>query len=103
MSKKTELELLEARLTAIPGMSELLAREHAAIISEETASTDVAGLVRDVRKSANLSQTDLAGRVGVTQARISQIEHGDTIYGMSIVLLARLATACGKRLQVSFT
>lgn len=102
MSNETSgLKTLEHRLAEVPGMSKLIADEYAILVTEDEAAAQVAELVRQLREDAGLSQSALGQRVRVTQARISQIEQGNSTYGMSIVLIARLFAACGKTLQLS--
>jgi len=50
-------------------------------------------IIKDLRKEAKLTQTDLAGLVGLTPANISQIEHGSrwgkrsrTLFGITNIL-----------------
>jgi len=99
---KNTLKSLEKRLSQIPGMSALIEEEHAVLVTEESAASQIADLIRQTREDAGLSQAALGKKVGVSQARISQIEQGAKIYGTSVVLLARLAAACGRTLQMSF-
>jgi DNA-binding XRE family transcriptional regulator len=88
------LEKLGRELAKIPGMSEL--------IEEESANFRAAEFIRHSRMVAKLSQTALAEEIGVTQARVSQMEKGEAPYGPSLTLLARVAKACGGTLRLSF-
>lgn len=88
------LKTVERKLAKIPGMTEL--------IEEERAALRAAQFVEQTRKAANLSQAQLAKKVGVTQARISQVESGEGPLGPSISLLERIAKACGGLLRLSF-
>jgi len=87
------LETLEKRLRTIDGMSEL--------IDSEYASLRAAEFVKETREAAKLSRTALAHKLGVSAARISQLETGEGRYGPSVALLARIVEACGGTLQLS--
>jgi transcriptional regulator with XRE-family HTH domain len=52
-----------------------------------------------LRLEAGLTQAELAGRVGTTQAAISKIETGRTVPGLEV--LDRLATALGRPITVT--
>lgn len=52
------------------------------------------------RKNAGLTQSDVAGRMGVTKMRVSQIENGDVT---SVEVLARYVEAIGGRLELTAT
>ena len=56
---------------------------------------DVAALMRDARGLAGLSQAQLAGRVGTTQAVVSRWERGAEVPRLDA--LARALQACGRR------
>jgi DNA-binding XRE family transcriptional regulator len=88
------LEEFGRKLAKIPGMSEL--------IEEESANLRAAEFVRHSRRVAHLSQANLAEQIGVTQARVSQMEKGEGPYGVSLAVLARVAKACGGTLRLSF-
>jgi ribosome-binding protein aMBF1 (putative translation factor) len=96
MKKRKGLTLDQVRreLLAIEGTSEL--------IEEERANLQAAELIRDARKAANLSQAALAAKLHVEQSRISQMESGRGKYGPSVVLLERVARACGGTLRLAF-
>jgi DNA-binding XRE family transcriptional regulator len=85
---------LRQGLDKIEGMPEL--------IEAETATLHAAHFVGQARKQAHLSQADLAEKIGVSQARVSQMEKGEGPYGLSISLLERVAAACGGTLQLKF-
>jgi transcriptional regulator with XRE-family HTH domain len=55
-------------------------------------------LVRTIRKEAGFSQAALASRIGVKQARISEIEAGAGSQGPTWDLMERIAAACGRRI-----
>jgi transcriptional regulator with XRE-family HTH domain len=56
-------------------------------------------VVERLRLEAGLTQSELAGRLGTTQAAISKIETGRTIPGLE--LLDRLATALRRPITVT--
>ena len=63
-----------------------------------TTLADVAELLKDVRREADLSQQELASRAGVgrtTLARMETLANGD----MSVSVLLRLLTAAGYDLR----
>ena len=91
--KFVTLETVERNLGKIPGMAELIESEYAALRAAE--------FVKQTRKAAHLSRSELAGKLGVTTARISEVEAGQGRYGPSVALLARIAEACGGILQLS--
>ncbi|ATQ42157.1 helix-turn-helix domain-containing protein [Caulobacter mirabilis] len=64
---------------------------------------EISKQLRALRKTAGLSQTQLAKKLGVSQGRISQIESGLVDHAPSLDMTARFASACGAVPQVSFT
>lgn len=52
-------------------------------------------IVRGMRRTAHFSQAELAERIGVSQARISEIEIGEGPQGPTFALLERIGAACG--------
>ncbi|WP_092302498.1 helix-turn-helix transcriptional regulator [Bradyrhizobium sp. Ghvi] len=58
-------------------------------------------LVRAMRKHAGLSQFQLAEKLDVSQARVSEIESGVGIQGPTWDLMERISVACGKTLGVA--
>ena len=56
-------------------------------------------LVREARKRAGLSQTELAQRAGTTQSVISRLERGATTPSMQTI--SDLVRACGFDLDIS--
>lgn len=59
---------------------------------------DAGGLIREARRSAGLTQTELARRAGTSQAAISRYESGTS--SPSVATLQRLLAACGKHLRL---
>lgn len=59
---------------------------------------DVATVLRDSRRDANLSQAELAARAGTSQATISAYESGAKTPSLST--LTRLLAATGRQLRV---
>ncbi|HEX8663870.1 MAG TPA: helix-turn-helix transcriptional regulator [Beijerinckiaceae bacterium] len=99
--RKNALLNLEKRLNKIPDMTALLEEAHAVLVEEENAASQVATLVRQSRKAAGLSQAALGQKLGVSQSRVSQLEQREGTFGASVVLLARIAAACGQTLRLS--
>lgn len=58
--------------------------------------------LRDLRKNNNLSQKDLAIRMGTTQPVIARLESGYDSRMPSLDLLIRFASACGSSLHINF-
>jgi ribosome-binding protein aMBF1 (putative translation factor) len=57
----------------------------------------VARDLQSVRKRKQLTQAELAERMGTTQSVVSRVEKGNNV---SIETLARYAAACGARLNI---
>ena len=55
-------------------------------------------LIREVRKRAGLTQTQLAERIGTTQSAIARIETGNG--SPTLARLSEIAEACGFDIQV---
>jgi transcriptional regulator with XRE-family HTH domain len=81
--KPLELEEPEAAAPPRPGLAEEAATDEGGI--------QVARAVREIRRSRNLSQRQLAGRMQVPRTYISKIENGKAMPTLSS--LERLATA----------
>jgi ribosome-binding protein aMBF1 (putative translation factor) len=60
---------------------------------------DLAVLVREMRGSAELTQTELAKKVGTTQSVIARLENAEYA-GHSLTMLERVATVCGVALKL---
>lgn len=65
------------------------------------AARQTATLLRTLRGDAGLTQRELARRLGVSQARISQVESGDIDHLPSLDFIHLFADACGQRLTLS--
>src|SRR5258708_927398 len=77
---------------------ETLERElHAAGVSPEEIEAGARALLAQARKQLSLAQRDIAATMGVSIARISQIEHGEVA---SFEVIARYVEALGGRLDL---
>ncbi|HEY8696363.1 MAG TPA: helix-turn-helix transcriptional regulator [Rhizomicrobium sp.] len=65
------------------------------LLKDADAVQEAARFVRQMRKHANITQTELADRLSVSQARVSEIERGGSPEGISYMLLRRVARVCG--------
>ncbi len=65
-----------------------------------SASFRAAMLVRTMRREASLSQRNLAAAIGVSQARVSEIEAGLGKHGPSWDVMERIAAICGREIGV---
>jgi transcriptional regulator with XRE-family HTH domain len=74
--------------------------EEELIFAEEAAAAQTAIAVADMISRAGITHRDLANRVGVTEARISQIVNANS--NPTIKTLARLCKAAGGRLNIEF-
>jgi ribosome-binding protein aMBF1 (putative translation factor) len=71
------------------------------LMGQERLNARVAQMVYDARSAAQLTQKQLAERVGTTQSVIARLE--DTEYeGHSLTMLARIAQALGLQLEIQF-
>lgn len=61
---------------------------------------DIISQIIKTRLEQNLTQSDLAKKVGTAQSNISRLESGN--YNPSIEFLEKIATSLGKKLKVSF-
>ena len=68
---------------------------------EETVSAEVARLIYDARKSAGLTQVELADLIGSKQPVIARLEDAD-YEGHSLTMLQRIAVALNRRLEINF-
>lgn len=75
-------------------------REFATAWEASEARFQVVKSLIELRKENNLTQSELANRVGTTQNIISKIERGKMNVGLDF--LNRLAHAFGRKLEVRF-
>jgi HSP20 family protein len=66
-----------------------------------SAALRAGDLIRTMRKAAGMSQLELARKIDVSQARISEIEAGLGSQGPTWDVMERIATAFGKRWQIA--
>jgi ribosome-binding protein aMBF1 (putative translation factor) len=80
-------------------------KAHSSVPNERRAEIEqdlaLGQLIYDLRTAADLSQRELARRMGTTQSVISRLEEGGGARNR-IDTLARVATALGRHLVVSF-
>ena len=76
--------------------------EQEASLQAERVNADVACLIHDLRKDADLSQKELAELIGTTQSVISRLEDAD-YEGHSLSMLHRVAEALKQKLTVVMT
>ena len=88
----TYKEYKEAALTADPE----LRREYDALAPEYT----IVHQLIQARTEANLTQKELANRVGIRQSNISRLESGH--YNPSLEFLKKLAHGLGKEVYIEF-
>src|ERR1700688_3235928 len=60
---------------------------------------DLALLVREMREDADLTQAELAKKVGTTQSVIARLEDAEYT-GQSLAMLERIAAVCGVALRL---
>lgn len=65
------------------------------------AARKISGLLAGMRKEAGLTQADVAARVGVSQARISQVESGLIDHTPSVDFAFVFAAACNRTIELS--
>jgi transcriptional regulator with XRE-family HTH domain len=80
--------------------SDLLFRLESSRNANVGAGIRAGEMVRRMRVLANLSQKQLGDAIGVTQARISELEAGLGKNGPSFAVLERIASACHAELAV---
>ena len=89
-----------------PSLDDVIARRKAAsptfsaLFDEELGKLALARQVRELREQENLSQEELAKRIGTKQPAIARLESGRVVPKLD--LLQRIATALGRDLQVRF-
>ncbi len=76
-------------------------KERLASLERERENLRIAEQIHALRTSADLSQKELAQRVGTTQSVISRLEDAD-YDGHSLAMLERIAHALGHRVCIHF-
>ncbi len=71
------------------------------LIDEEALHARIARQIHELRISRNLTQRQLAERVGTSQSAIARLEDAD-YEGRSLRVLEKVAEALGARLEVRF-
>jgi transcriptional regulator with XRE-family HTH domain len=105
-SKQREPELNDSYVSRVD-LGRLIAARRAAspefaeAFDEARAEREIARLLVEKRKKAQLTQREVAERVGSTQSAISRLEQPDYT-GRTIGMLRRYAAALGMELKVEF-
>jgi DNA-binding XRE family transcriptional regulator len=75
--------------------------ERIAAYEHEVLNAEIARKIFELRTKAELSQRELAARVGTSASAICRLEDGD-YEGHSLSLLKRIAAALDKRVEIRF-
>jgi predicted DNA-binding mobile mystery protein A len=83
-------------------MKTVLQRQYRGLVEDTTASlaglkTPPEGWLRTVRKALGISGAELARKMGVTRARVSQAEHAELTGGVTLKSMQATAEAMGCR------
>jgi predicted XRE-type DNA-binding protein len=76
-------------------------RELNALFQRELTRLKLANQILKLREQENLSQAQLARRIGTHQSAVARMEQ-NTYRGYTVATLAKIAAAAGKRLEVRF-
>lgn len=76
--------------------------EFAELYAKEELINLVSTLVHQARIQVNLSQLELAQRVGTSQPAVARLESGRSKTAPTLDVLSRVARAAGKKLVISF-
>ena len=98
MARTTIEELRRNRLAA------MTAEERAmfdATYEVTRLALDVAEKVRDAREATGLSQTELAARMGTSEAAVARLQAGDA--GATLTTLQKVATTLGLRIIIELS
>jgi predicted transcriptional regulator len=74
-------------------------KEYKKLLREERELLDIALQIAKTRKRKNITQVQLAKRVGIPQSQIARIESGN--HNITFVTLNRVATALDLRIRVA--
>lgn len=75
--------------------------EQQTVFAEHQANAEIARQIYDLHTKADLSQRELAKKVGTTASVICRLEDAD-YEGHSFSMLRRIAAALNKRIQIRF-
>ncbi|MCB9085745.1 MAG: helix-turn-helix transcriptional regulator [Bdellovibrionaceae bacterium] len=70
---------------------------------EERVKSEIAMVVKAARIKAELTQAELAEKVGTSQSVIARLESGSDSRTTSLSLLARIASACNASFEFGFS
>ena len=73
------------------------------LYKEEKVRTEIAFMVKSIRKKMGLTQSQLAERAGTKQSVIARLEGGNNTRTPSLALLSRIAFSCDAKLEFGFS
>lgn len=76
--------------------------EARAAYQEQRLTLEVGRTIRQARKLADLTQTELAVRTGIDQGDLSRLETGQGVRGATIAIIERVAQALGRDVVIQF-
>lgn len=74
-------------------------KEYKKLLNEERELLDIAFQISETRKRKNITQVQLAKKVGVPQSQIARIESGN--HNVTFITLNRVASALNLRIRVA--
>jgi ribosome-binding protein aMBF1 (putative translation factor) len=80
----------------------LNSEEARAAYQEQRLTLEVGRTIRHARKLADLTQTELAARIGIDQGDLSRLETGQDVRGATIAMVERVAQALGREVVIQF-
>ena len=77
-------------------------KERKKFLEKERSNAQIAQMIYDLRQKLDLTQKQLARKIGTTQSVISRLED-DNYKGHSLEILLRITSAFNKNLNISIT
>jgi len=74
--------------------------DSARAFNEQSVILRAGAVIRNMRETAGLSQRELARRLQTSQAHLSELERGTGTQGPTVLMLQKIARACGADLRI---